>query len=105
MSQRQSQMLVNIKNLDVYQVSVHSGESLLDLALRNHWPINHSCGGNASCGTCLVTVLSKKGNLCQRNELEQEMAQDRGFSSSERLACQLTMEGLEELEIEVSSLK
>ncbi|HVK61632.1 MAG TPA: 2Fe-2S iron-sulfur cluster-binding protein [Bdellovibrionales bacterium] len=62
--------------------------SLLELALRENLPISHSCDGNASCGTCRVVVLNDI-ELPGRNDLEQDMADDRGFKSHERLACQV----------------
>ncbi|MFP5518431.1 MAG: 2Fe-2S iron-sulfur cluster-binding protein, partial [Bdellovibrionia bacterium] len=34
-----------------------AGETLLELALRKDWPIDHSCGGNGTCGTCRVRVV------------------------------------------------
>ncbi len=52
-------------------------------------PLNHTCGGNGTCGTCLIHVLKGLENLEPRNEIEAEMAADRGFTESERLACQI----------------
>lgn len=67
-----------------------TGKSVLDVALENRLPLNHSCGGNASCGTCRIRVVSSDEPLEERNELEAEIAADRGFADDERLACQLT---------------
>lgn len=64
-------------------------QSVLDIAIRMKIPLNHTCGGNATCGTCRVFVVQGLENLPPRNELEQEMAEDRGFQENERLACQL----------------
>lgn len=65
-------------------------ESVLAIAINNKISIEHSCGGNATCGTCLVEVISPPPqSLDERNELEQEMAIDRNYKVSERLACQL----------------
>lgn len=78
---------VGSKSLDF---EMTSEESLLELLLRNDVEIFHSCGGMGICGTCRVYVESSVGELPQRNEIESEMAEDRGFSESERLSCQLS---------------
>jgi 2Fe-2S ferredoxin len=62
--------------------------TVLAVAIRHKIDLNHSCGGNGTCGTCRVFVEAD-GTRQPRNELEQEMADERGFSESERLACQL----------------
>jgi ferredoxin, 2Fe-2S len=67
-----------------------SGKTVLEVALDNRLPLNHSCDGNASCGTCRIRIVSSETPLEERNELEAELAADRGFAPDERLACQLT---------------
>lgn len=62
--------------------------SLLEVLIKDKVPINHTCGGNGTCGTCVV-IVDEVNFLSQRNELEQEMALDRGFSANERLSCQV----------------
>ena len=63
--------------------------SILETALALGVRLDHSCGGHGTCGTCRVFVKMSDGqNLPQREDLEQEMAEDRGFSEDERLACQ-----------------
>jgi ferredoxin len=64
-------------------------ETLLELALSSGVALSHSCGGMASCGTCRVIVEFGGEKLHSRNDLEREMANDRGFNSNERLACQI----------------
>ena len=67
-----------------------SGEkTVLEVALENRIPLHHSCEGMASCGTCRVIVESDLEKMPDRNELESEMAHDRGFAPNERLACQV----------------
>lgn len=63
--------------------------NLLKLLIKNKIPINYSCDGNATCGTCRVKVLSSLENLKPRNSLEKELAKDREFDEDERLACQI----------------
>lgn len=70
-------------------------ESVLQMALENGVSLNHACGGMGTCGTCRIKVLSDLEQLPPRNEVEQDMAYDRGFSEKERLACQMEpFEGL-----------
>lgn len=66
-----------------------SEQSLLDICLKAKIAISHSCEGMASCGTCRVIVTENSDQLHERNHLETEMAEDRGFAPEERLACQL----------------
>lgn len=68
---------------------IEGDKSLLLLLLRNKVEISHICGGFASCGTCRVYVESNINDLPPRDTLEEEMAVDRKFKESERLACQL----------------
>lgn len=63
-------------------------QSVLDVALRAGIEIDHTCGGHGTCGTCLVRVVEGLEKLAPRNEIELEMAEDRGFQADERLACQ-----------------
>jgi 2Fe-2S ferredoxin len=63
--------------------------SVLDLALRAHIPLEHSCGGMGSCTTCRVIVESDVTLLSPRNEVESERAEERDFAENERLSCQL----------------
>lgn len=64
-------------------------ESVLDAALRAGVEINHTCGGYGTCGTCVVFVREGLEKLPERNEIEAEMASDRGFKDDERLCCQI----------------
>lgn len=70
------------------KVSVDGEKSVLELACSHEVELAHSCGGSGSCGTCLVKITGVP--LPERNEVEREMAEDRGFPPAERLACQTT---------------
>lgn len=80
-------------------ISVPSGTTVLDAALRAKIDLGHECEGMGTCGTC--RVLTDAGSLLRqpRNEIESEIANDRGFTDQERLACQLISE--EGLKIEI----
>ena len=64
--------------------------TLLEGLLQACIPIDHSCGGFGTCGTCKVVVNKDSVFLLpERDFLEQEMATERGLSKLERLACQI----------------
>jgi 2Fe-2S ferredoxin len=64
------------------------GETILEAASKNGVEIDHSCGGNGTCATCRIFVQKGIDLLEPANEIELEMAKDRGFALNERLACQ-----------------
>lgn len=68
-------------------------QTLLDLAVENSVDLPHSCGGMGTCGTCRVRLKVEIGPCPERNEIECEMANERGFASDERLSCQLEIPG------------
>lgn len=70
-------------------VHASQGQTVLDAILEAGLEIDHSCGGNATCGTCRVIVRSGVDRLPARNEIEQEFASDRSMADNERLCCQL----------------
>lgn len=68
--------------------------TVLDLALRSKVALAHSCGGYGSCTTCRVIIQEPFEQ--PRTEMERERAEERAFSSTERLSCQiLAIPGLE----------
>jgi 2Fe-2S ferredoxin len=84
-----SKSTISIKFLPANQnVEVSHEESILEAGLREGVDIPHSCGGNGTCGTCRVWVVEGLEALPPRNEVEQEMAEDRNFRPQERLCCQ-----------------
>ena len=69
-------------------VKARPGQSILQALLDSKIEIDHSCGGNGTCGTCRIFIQQGLEKLKPRNEIESEMAQERGFQSHERLSCQ-----------------
>lgn len=72
----------------VVEVNVGLGDTLLDVAIRAKLPLNHSCGGMGTCGTCRVIVCEGLETLELPGTMELEIIRDRGFLPVERLACQ-----------------
>jgi 2Fe-2S ferredoxin len=71
-------------------VQASQNQTLLEAALAADVDIGHSCGGNGTCGTCRVRVIQGLELFSPRNEIEAELAEERGFTLSERLCCQNT---------------
>ena len=74
---------------------VFANEELTLLAnlLESDVEINHSCGGNGTCGTCCVRVIEGLSNFSEIGEIEAEMKIDRAFRDDERLSCQSYISG------------
>lgn len=64
------------------------GETILDAAIRVKLPLDHSCGGMGTCGTCRVFIRQGLEKVSPPGEVESEIIHDRGFFKHERLACQ-----------------
>ncbi len=77
-----------IINEQLVEAKVCPEDTLLDVATRSKLPLNHSCGGMGTCGTCRVIVREGLEKLGPPESVEQEIIRDRGFSKIERLACQ-----------------
>lgn len=67
-------------------VRLKPGKTILDLALENDLPLDHSCTAG-TCGSCRVIALENAEALEPRGEVESETAETRGFHENERLAC------------------
>ncbi len=72
-----------------FKIQAGSQSSVLQLAIDHKLQIEHSCGGFATCGTCRVYVEKSVEKVASPEDLELEMAMDRGFAANERLSCQL----------------
>ncbi len=69
-------------------IRVSQSETILQNLLNAGVIIDHSCGGNGTCGTCRIKI---ENNLCQMsppNEVEADLRSELPFDENERLACQ-----------------
>ena len=83
----------------VKTVDAQTGDSILKIALDNGIPMEHACGGNGFCTTCMCTVKQGMGNLNERNDREENM----GITNDPyRLSCQARVAGEGEVELEVT---
>jgi 2Fe-2S ferredoxin len=68
--------------------------SLLDAAKSLGFPLNHDCGGNASCTTCLVEVQAGMEHLSEIDFDEQDLLDREALNEPrQRLACQALVLG------------
>lgn len=90
-----SKVVVHYSNM-TKDVEMSHDDNILNSLIEKDLPINHSCGGNGSCGTCRILVLRGGNQLAQPEGIELEMILDRKFSMKERLSCQThPIDGLE----------
>ncbi len=74
------------------------GASLLDIAQENGVDMDHACGGNGICTTCMVQVKSGSENLSDMTEREEIMGMD-PEDPTLRLGCQCQVSGDVEVEL------
>ena len=73
---------------------VARGQSLLEAAKALGFPLNHDCGGNASCTTCRVEVQVGEDNLSEIDFDEQDLLDREALSERwHRLGCQARVLG------------
>ncbi len=74
----------------VHKVEAQNGETILKIALDHNIPMEHACGGNGFCTTCMCQVEQGMENLSPRNENEENMGV---IDDPNRLSCQSRVEG------------
>lgn len=68
--------------------------SILDAAELLDFPLNHDCGGNASCSTCRVDVMVGGEHLSEIDFEEQDLLDREALTESfHRLSCQAKIFG------------
>jgi ferredoxin len=72
------------------EVETENGKTLLQVGLDNSVPIEHACGGNGFCTTCMCHVKDGMENLSDRNDREENMGV---VNDPERLTCQAEVQG------------
>ena len=73
---------------------VSSGESILEVALKNNIDLHHNCGGVCACSTCHLYV-NKGENLIEELSDREEDFIDRATNPrlTSRLGCQCVLVG------------
>ena len=73
---------------------VESNRSILEAAEALGFPLPHDCGGNASCTTCRVEVMSGGDNLSEIDFDEQDLLDRENLTERyHRLGCQAKILG------------
>ena len=74
--------------------TVPRNTTLLDAAKELGFPLNHDCGGNASCTTCRVEVQQGAEHLSEIDFEEQDLLDREALSEPwHRLGCQAKVLG------------
>jgi ferredoxin len=71
-------------------VEAPDGQTILQIALDNGIPMEHACGGNGFCTTCMCAVKEGMERLSPRNEREENMGVT---EDPHRLSCQTQVQG------------
>ncbi len=66
-------------------IEANEGGTILQIALDHDIPMEHACGGNGFCTTCMCKVQEGMQNLSPRNEKEENMGI---VNDPDRLSCQ-----------------
>ncbi len=83
-------------NGQVTEVETESGKTLLQIALDSGIPMEHACGGNGFCTTCMCKVKNGMESLSPRNDKEENMGVT---DDPDRLSCQAEVRGDVEIEV------
>ncbi len=74
-------------------IETTSNLTILQTSLKNGIPHTHVCFGEAQCSTCRIEILEGLENLPGRNNLEESLANRKGWKENIRLACQTIPKG------------
>ena len=83
---------------DEDEVDAPKGTPILQIALDAGIPIEHACGGNGFCTTCMCSVTEGMDQLNERNDREENMGVT---DDPHRLTCQAEIEGDGDIVVEV----
>ncbi|SJL85156.1 ISC system 2Fe-2S type ferredoxin [Vibrio palustris] len=71
------------------ELSGNTGESVLDVALKNGIDIEHACEKSCACTTCHLIIREGFDSLDESDELEDDMLDKAwGLEPESRLGCQ-----------------
>lgn len=78
---------------------IESGTTLLQAAKSAGVQLDSFCGGQCSCGTCRVKVVSGSEHLSSMRGPEEMTLGSSGIAKQQRLACQATVNGMVRVQI------
>jgi 2Fe-2S ferredoxin len=85
------------------EVEVPVGTSILESAVRAHFPEGSACGGVCACSTCHVYVTTGRALLSEQEDEEADVL-DKAFDvrASSRLGCQARIVSPGTIEVEIA---
>lgn len=89
LSKTTSELKLIDSNGETHILKIKPGCTVLEIAVENSVDLTNSCGGMGTCGTCRIRLQVTRGEVPERNAIENEMATERGYAPDERLSCQL----------------
>ena len=72
---------------------VEAGANLMKALLASGLPVASSCRGDGVCAKCRIEVVDGRQNLSKENDTEAFLRDRHGIPKSERVSCQVTVEG------------
>lgn len=81
------------------QIEVPPYSTILDAAILLDLDLDHYCGGNCSCGSCRIKVVSGGENLSRARPDEKMVLGPDAEKKGDRLACQARVQGPVSIEI------
>lgn len=82
-------------------IEAEPGQTICDVALKNHVEIEHACEKSCACTTCHVYIREGMDSLNENTEDEDDMLDKAwGLDPDSRLSCQ-TIVGDEDLVVEI----
>lgn len=76
--------------------------SILDVALKHGFEVNHACGGVCACSTCHCVVQEGEESLSEMSDGEEDqLSYAPGLTPTSRLACQSVANGCRNLVVYV----
>lgn len=85
-----------IKNLADVRIKIIPKFSILKNLQENFIDFSHACGGKGRCVTCKMQVLEGENMLSLPTNAEQNFREQKLLKNTERLACQVFMNNLED---------
>ena len=76
-------------------VEAADGKTILQITLDAGIPMEHACGGNGFCTTCLCKIKEGSDHVSPKNDREEAM----GLEGEDRLGCQAVIHGNATVEV------
>ena len=82
------------------EIVVESGTNLRNVLIKEGYPIKSTCGGCASCATCVVVIKDGDNNISEISFEEKQLLGNVFHITKERLSCQVEVLG--DLTVDIS---